>query len=75
MSTFSKALRELKNGNKVKRAGWEGHLAIHNPTDRTKMTKPYIYREINDVRTPFVPSNDQLLAEDWETINATSARD
>ena len=80
---FGQALIELKNGNRVKRKGWNGDgifLALQVPDKNSKMTQPYIYIDTLGLktnnpnapkgRTPWLASQTDMLAEDWEVINA-----
>lgn len=80
---FGQALIELKNGNKVKRKGWNGDgifLALQVPDKNSKMTQPYIYIDTLGLKTnnpnaqkgrvPWLASQTDMLAEDWEVINA-----
>ena len=80
---FGQALTELKNGNKVKRKGWNGDgifLALQVPDKNSKMTQPYIYIDTLGLKTnnpnapkgrvPWLASQTDMLAEDWEVINA-----
>ena len=79
---FGQALTELKNGNKVKRKGWNGDgifLALQVPDKNSKMTQPYIYIDTLGLKTnnpnapkgrvPWLASQTDMLAEDWEVIN------
>ena len=83
MKNFGQALIELKNGNKVKRKGWNGDgifLALQVPDKNSKMTQPYIYIDTLGLKTnnpnapkgrvPWLASQTDMLAEDWEVINA-----
>ena len=80
---FGQALIELKNGNKVKRKGWNGDgifLVLQVPDKNSKMTQPYIYIDTLGLKTnnpnapkgrvPWLASQTDMLAEDWEVINA-----
>lgn len=80
---FGQALIELKNGNRVKRKGWNGDgifLALQVPDKNSKMTQPYIYIDTLGLKTnnpnapkgrvPWLASQTDMLAEDWEVINA-----
>jgi hypothetical protein len=80
---FGQALTELKNGNKVKRKGWNGDgifLALQVPDENSFMTQPYIYIDTLGLKTnnpnapksrvPWLASQTDMLAEDWEVINA-----
>ena len=79
---FGQALIELKNGNKVKRKGWNGDgifLALQVPDKNSKMTQPYIYIDTLGLKTnnpnapkgrvPWLASQTDMLTEDWEVIN------
>ena len=79
---FGQALTELKNGNRVKRKGWNGDgifLALQVPDKNCKMTQPYIYIDTLGLKTnnpnapkgrvPWLASQTDMLAEDWEVIN------
>ena len=79
---FGQALIELKNGNKVKRKGWNGDgifLALQVPDENSFMTQPYIYIDTLGLKTnnpnapkgrvPWLASQTDMLAEDWEVIN------
>ena len=80
---FGQALTELKNGNRVKRKGWNGDgifLALQVPDKNSKMTQPYIYIDTLGLKTnnpnapkgrvPWLASQTDMLTEDWEVINA-----
>ena len=80
---FGQALTELKNGNRVKRKGWNGDgifLALQVPDKNSKMTQPYIYIDTLGLKTnnpnapkgrvPWLASQTDMLAEDWEVIHA-----
>ena len=80
---FGQALTELKNGNRVRRKGWNGDgifLALQVPDKNSKMTQPYIYIDTLGLKTnnpnapkgrvPWLASQTDMLAEDWEVINA-----
>lgn len=79
---FGQALTELKNGNRVKRKGWNGDgifLALQVQDKNSKMTQPYIYIDTLGLKTnnpnapkgrvPWLASQTDMLAEDWEVIN------
>ncbi len=73
---FSSALEALKSGAQVYRLGWNGvglWLELQVPDSQSKMTLPYIY--INypananpGARVPWLASQTDLLAEDWELV-------
>lgn len=66
---FGWALNELKAGNSVFRADWNGpgqRLSLQSPDENSKMMLSYIY--IETVRQELVPwsaSSTDLLAVDW----------
>ena len=79
---FGQALIELKNGNRVKRKGWNGDgifLALQVPDKNSKMTQPYIYIDTLGLKTnnpnapkgrvPWLASQTDMLTEDWEVVN------
>lgn len=67
---FSEALNLLKDNQKVSRAGWNGKnmwIKLQRPTDLSKMSREYIYmKTVNNELVPWVASQTDLLAEDWE---------
>ena len=76
---FGEALNELKDGNRVYRAGWNGvgmWLELQMPDEYSKMTVPYIYIEYpvnpkhhaypNGSRCPWFASQTDVLSEDWQ---------
>lgn len=72
---FGSALESLKFGAKIYREGWNGkglRLEIQWPDEHSKMTLPYIYINYPDdakttpgARVPWVPSQTDVLADDW----------
>ena len=80
---IGQALTKLKNGNRVKRKGWNGDgifLALKVPDKNSKMTQPYIYIDTLGLKTnnpnapkgrvPWLASQTDMLTEDWEVVNA-----
>ena len=67
---FGESLENLKVGNKVCRNGWNGKgmwLELQIPTDKSKMTLPYIFMKTADENlVPWLASQTDMLAEDWE---------
>lgn len=72
MSNFSLALEALKSGAAITRAGWNGKdqfLALQVPDENSKMRRPYIFiSPVDGDLVPWVASQSDLLAEDWEII-------
>jgi len=76
---FGQALEWLKKGKAIYRAGWNGKgmwLLLQTPDANSKMTLPYIYIEYpkghpaypNGSRVPWLASQTDILAEDWNYI-------
>ena len=75
---FAVALRELKEGSKVARSGWNGKglwLELQRPNAHSKMTLPYIFisypedaQNTPGARVPWLPSQTDLLADDWMIV-------
>lgn len=72
MINFSYALICIKQGKKVRRAGWNGKgmwLGLQKPDLYSKMTLPYIYMYTADQHfVPWLASQTDILAEDWEEV-------
>lgn len=70
--TFGDAIRALKEGKRVSRAGWNGKgmwLELQVPDTHSKMTLPYIYmKTVDDNRVPWLASQTDMLAEDWGIV-------
>lgn len=69
---FGQAIRELKAGRRVQRAGWNGKgmwLDLQVPDEHSKMGHPYIFMsDVNGTRFPWNPNNLDMLAEDWQIL-------
>ena len=75
---FGDALRTLKEGKRVSRAGWNGKgmwLELQVPDAGSKMTLPYVYLNYPDnaqntpgARVPWLASQTDMLAEDWGIV-------
>ena len=78
---FGLALEELKKGNRVARKGWNGKgifVELQRPTEKSKMTHPYIFIDTTGLQTdnkfaprdlvPWFASQTDMLAEDWQVI-------
>lgn len=70
---FGKAIELLKSGSKVSRKGWNGKgmwLHLQNPSTYSKMTLPYIYmKTANEDLVPWLASQSDILADDWEKVS------
>ncbi|KLI04519.1 MULTISPECIES: DUF2829 domain-containing protein [Mycolicibacterium] len=66
------ALNELRAGNRVARAGWNGpgqFLELQTPDQYSKMTLPYIFiTTVQGDRVPWLASQTDMLAEDWQVV-------
>ena len=66
---FGEAIRALKAGEHVTRAGWNGrgmYLGVVHPRETGEMTLPYIYmRTVQGDLVPWLASQTDMLAEDW----------
>ena len=73
MQTIGWAVNQLQNGDRVRRSGWNGKgmwLELQRRDDQSKMTLPYVYMSTaqGDL-VPWVCSQTDLLATDWEEAN------
>ena len=70
---FGEALKFLKEGGAVTRAGWNGkgmYIKLQVPDENSKMKKPYLYIKIvTGEFVPWVASNGDLLATDWSMVD------
>ena len=70
---FSDALILLKAGHNLRRGGWNGkgmHVAVQRPDQFSANTLPYIYMiTVTGDRVPWLASQTDLLAEDWNLLN------
>lgn len=69
---FDAALRNLKQGQRITRAGWNGrgqHVEMQMPDKHSRMTAPYaVLRNNNGDLVPWVPSQGDLFANDWALL-------
>ncbi len=71
MQTIGWAVKEMQDGQKVRRSGWNGknmYLMLQVPDAHSKMTLPYMYTAQGDL-VPWLCSQTDLLATDWEIAN------
>ena len=78
--TFSKALEALKAGKKISRSGWNGKglwLELQVPDAHSKMTLPYVFmsypadaQNTPGARVPWLASQTDLLADDWNILGS-----
>ena len=66
------AIKQMWNGRKVQRAGWNGKgmwLAIQVPDTNSKMSLPYIYMStVTKDLVPWLASQTDILATDWNVV-------
>ena len=83
--SFGEALRNLKQGKKVSRKGWNGKglcLVLQVPDEFSKMTLPYVYMQYpttkasdnapdnhKNARVPWLASQTDMLSEDWVILD------
>jgi hypothetical protein len=69
---FDAALRGIKQGHRVTRAGWNGrgqYAEMQRPDKHSRMTQPYaVLRNSNGDLVPWVPSQGDLFANDWALL-------
>ena len=73
---FGQALDFVKTGKRVSRIGWNGKgmwIELQVPDAHSKMTLPYLYlnypkdaQNTPGARVPWLASQTDLLAEDWQ---------
>ena len=73
MQTIGWAVKQMQDGQKVARMGWNGknmYLALQVPDAHSKMTLPYVYMyTAQGDLVPWLCSQTDLLATDWEIAN------
>lgn len=71
--TFSEALEGLKAGECVRRAGWNGknmYVKLRDADAYSDMSMPFLWiRTYDGEKVPWVASQTDILAEDWELVN------
>lgn len=78
---FGQAIKQLKQGNKVARKGWNGRgicIGLVKPKDGDVMTHEFIYIDTTGLQTdnpnapldrvPWFASQTDMLAEDWQVV-------
>lgn len=69
---FSWMLRQLKSGERMTRAGWNGKdmwIELQTPDEHSKMSLPYIYlRTVTGDLVPWLASQTDLLSDDWSRV-------
>ena len=78
---FGNAIVALKMGQRIARMGWNGKgifIKLQVPDAHSFMTHPYIYIDTTGLETdnpdapkdrvPWLPSQTDMLAEDWQMV-------
>jgi len=72
MNEIGWAIKQMWDGNKVQRRGWNGpgqYLELQVPDEHSKMTLPYIYiTTVQGDLVPWLASQTDILATDWERV-------
>lgn len=72
MNEFGWAIKQLRNGSRVARSGWNGKgmwLELQVPDENSKMGHPYIYMKGVDGRLfPWNPNQLDMLSVDWVAV-------
>lgn len=72
MNAIGWAIKQMQDGNKVARSGWNGkkmYLQLQFPDANSKMTLPYVYiKTVQGDLVPWLCSQTDLLASDWELV-------
>jgi GH25 family lysozyme M1 (1,4-beta-N-acetylmuramidase) len=67
------AINKLRFGKRIARSGWNGknmYLELQTPDANSKMTLPYVYmRTAQGDLVPWLCSQTDLLATDWQTVD------
>lgn len=73
MNGIGWAIKQMRDGQRVQRAGWNGKgmwLGLQVPDEHSKMGLPYVYMSTVDGRlVPWLASQTDLLAEDWSVVS------
>lgn len=72
MFGIGEAVKNLRDGKRVSRAGWNGkgmYLELQVPDANSKMSLPYVYMKTADNHlVPWLCSQTDLLASDWGIV-------
>lgn len=73
MMDIGQAVLTMRLGGRVRRVGWNGkgmYLELQRPDANSKMTLPYVYMyTAQGDLVPWLCSQTDLLAEDWEIVD------
>lgn len=66
------AIRQLKQGRKLTREGWNGAnqwIELQTPDENSKMKKPYLFiSPVDGELVPWLASQTDILATDWKVV-------
>lgn len=72
MFGIGEAIKNLQDGKRIARSGWNGknmYLELQIPDTNSKMTLPYVYMKTADNQlVPWLCSQTDLLAVDWVIV-------
>lgn len=72
MQEIGWAIKQMREGYKVYRAGWNGNgmfLSLQVPDEHSKMTLPYVYiSTAQGELVPWICSQTDLIATDWQAF-------
>ena len=63
---FEKAFAEVKVGKSIRLPKWKPDVAVKVPDEKSANTAPYLYVESRFGRVPWMPTQIELFATDWE---------
>ena len=67
------AVERMKKGYQIRRHGWNGkgmYIALQEVDEHSKMQQSYVYiSPVDGKLIPWLCSQQDLLAEDWEYID------
>ena len=68
--TFGCVLGALKNGMRARLPHWHEDVCVklQVPDENSKMTAPYLYVQSRFRCVPWLPTQIELLSEEWEVI-------
>lgn len=72
--SFGHALELLKTGHAIRLPHWapDVRIKLQTPDAYSKMTAPYLYVESRYGRVPWIPTQIELLSNNWELADDTT---
>lgn len=68
-TSFPVAINKLIQGRQIARIGVKGTIfERQSTTEKSKMTKPYVYKISEDGKIPYTFTNEDIFAMDWVVI-------